>query len=1214
MVARDKTALNTQITTLFPDNTTQEITASDLRSYLTDVNDSAANTTSIPAGRVVITTTEPGDVDASSITELDDEIDVDKPAVFRPLINIGASQVKVLGEIIYFQTGVTDRTFAPMGTPFTTSGTGNPMYVKLAAVETLPSGANQLVRDETLALTAGQSMSFVQPGAAGTSHITRQFVIDLTQAGDVRLEIYAGTDATGRKLVDQIFTGLSVGENTLVFDTFPIIRPTISYFIRYTAVTAVTIRGTTISTVFIPYSVSSGWPYSEARLFGEDDAAEIVNVIEALTGNDRLDYNALRNLPATGAASLVSTNIPVDSVVTSGVWNRTAFDGVHFLLDSSQVTGDITAINADTGTTFGNDTFFAISNLDTSQRQFTLDASLTAFSGLASDRSFALPARTATLFFCDTGSPAPVANYSIGAAGSGQPIIVARDTPTVTVLSEIAAASTNGNSGFWLVAADQVAATESGIDSSIQVRALTPNLLDADGAVLSTTAVVKSGVRLQAGTQVRVFSGTDLRVVSTPERQRIAERYPELPISAQIHVDTEVRYSIYRNRTMVLTGSFINQTIEFRLFSLQDSDDAQYINRNDVFCFRNDSQGTFRIRTFQVGTTFSSNGERVIDLANGQLLCITPAPSGAVFTVLELGQATTLAETESPIILNEWYKDEINAIASDNPQRLHNRKTVVDGNVRDHIRTATATNNPVVLRFQSRNIQDDIAWFQWWSVFEPIQPLGATIQEIEANLPSRLTALETAVTNGYDFEFGDPGVLFSITSISHTTGNTYRVNINAALPAYIAVNDTVEISGVAGVLFNGTVAIDAIAADRLAFDITRSASNGPSDNQGPGGIVSRTVYATAVLVSHDLRQTNFNLFTNPARTITLSPIPVDWFDITTQPPPGDNVLSIGYNTDIEIVGAFVAMQDDAGEFFLAKGGPRGTISRFDNRTTYNNGFTTMNRLPVTSETIVIDTLGVAEFVLPEFPSELDAGETRRYRIYTDPAVTSNNDVEIFVGDDGDEVQFDEGIGSITVAPSTYVDIELYNDGTNNGVRLATPIQRSRIAAPSLSTTPLNTAQIDPLPISIVFVISAQDEDPNEDFIDADTTNRRLNLLADADYVFEAAVTVQYSGVEPASAFLFSTLTLVPITNRAAADTVQSQFQDTVSLEMERGGLSGATAPKPQHTLRTRFDWQGQAGDHVRFRLSLDQVPAGFSAADFEVRDFSWRASVQLGLN
>lgn len=1213
MVARTKSDLNTRVSTLFPDNTTQEITADDLRSYFTDTNDSLANTTGIAAGKVVVTTSEAGDVTASSITELDAEIDIDKPAVFRPLINIGASQVKVLGEIIYFQTGVTDRTFAPMGTPFTTAGTSNPMYVKLDAVETLPSGANQLVRDETLPLTAGQSMSFIQPGAAGTAHITRQFVIDLTQAGDVRLEIYAGTDATGRKLVDQVFTGLSVGENTLVFDTFPLIRPTISYFIRYTAVTAVTIRGTTISTVFVPYSVSSGWPYSEARLFGEDDGAEIANVLEALTGNDRLDYNALRNLPATGAASLTSTNIPVDSVVTSGVWNRTSFDGVHFLLDSSQVTGDITSINADTGTVFGNDTFFAISNLDTSQRQFTADASVSVFSGLASGRSFALPARTTTLFFCDTGSPAPIANYAIGAAGSDHPVIVVRDTPTISALASIASASTNGNSGLWVVAANQVQGTESSIDASIQIRALTGDLLDADGNLISTTAVQKRGVRLEGGTLVRVFSSTDLRVISTPMRATAA-RYPDLPTTGVLlHINTQTLYNRHRNRTTVFTNSVAT---EVRLFQIQfPSAEGILVGFTDVFGFRNDGTGTLTIRAFQVGTTFSG-GQTQIVLNSGDALYVRPTtpttPQTGLFEIVQQGQFTAIFNQDP--INQDWYRDSTNAVAANRPARLYRERFVDDGIIRDHIKTSTFTNNPVVLRFQSRNIQDDIAWFEWWATFQALQPLGTTVAEIEGNLPSRLTALESAITNGYDFEFNDPGVALSIGSISFISGETYRVNFTPALASYVAVNDTVTISGVALGAFNGLFAITAIAGDRLAFDITRTPNNGATDNQGAGGQVTRPIYANAVFVSHNLRQTNFNLYTNSARTELLTTIPSPWFDITTTPAPSNNVLSIAYNTDVVVNSAFLGIQDDAGDFFLTKGGPRGTINVFDNRTTYNNGLTTMNRLPITAENIVIDTLGVAEFVIPEFPDELDAAEVRRYRIHADAAVASNNDIEVFVGDDGDEIQFDEGIGSITILPGNYVDIELYNDGTSNGVRLASPIQRSKFAAPTLSATPLSTAQIDPLPISPVFVVAVQDEDPNENFIDVDATNRLLRLQADGDYTFEAAVTVQYSGAEPTSAFLFGTLTLVPITNRSATDTVQSQFQDTVSLEMERGGLSGAAAPKPQHTLRTRFDWQGQTNDTVRFRLSLDQVPAGFTAADFEVRDFSWRASVQLGLN
>ena len=1213
MVTRPKNELTTQNTTLFPDNTSQEISAGDLRSYHTDQNDSLANVSGVTQGQVPVMSSTSGVLEDSSINEGTNEIDVDKPCAFRPLINVGSSQVKVLGELIYLQTTISNRTFSPMGAPFTTSGTSNPMYVKLDAVAELPAAANQTVRDETLPLTSGQSMSFTQVGASGTSHITRQFVIDITQAGDVRLEIFVGTDDTGRKIVDQDFTGLTVGENTLVFETFPYINPSYTYFIRYTAITNITIRGTTISTVFIPYSVSSGWPYSEVRVLTSDDGAHIVDLLEALTGNDRLDYNTLRNLPASGAASLTSTRLPVDGVVTSGVWNQTAFDGVHFLLDSGEVTGDLTALNAGSGTTFGNDTFFAITNLDTANRQFTLDATVTAFSGLASSRSFTLPARTTTFFYVDTGSPAPIANYSTGLAGTDQAVIVVRDTPTVATLAGVASASFNGNSGLFVVAANQVQGTESSIDSSIQIRALTADLLDADGNLIPTTATSKRNVRLEGGTLVRVFSSTDLRVISTPMRATGA-RYPDLPTTGiLLHINSQALYNAHRNRTTVFTNSLAT---EVRLFQIQfPSAEGILIGFTDVFGFRNDGTGNVTVRTFQVGTTFSGGATQIV-LSPGDTLYVRPTvPTMAqtgLFEIVQQGQSTDIFNQEP--MNTDWYRDGNDAIAANRPAALYRDRFISDGSVRDHIKTSTSTNNPVVLRFQTRNIQDDIAWFEWWATFQSFQPLGTNVAEIEGNLPARLSAIQSTINNGYDFEFNDPGVQLSISSISHISGDTYRVNFTPALASYIAVNDTITISGVALGAFNGLFAITNIAGDRLAFDITRTPNNGASDNQGAGGTVTRPIYADAVFVSHDLRQVNFNLYTNTARTDLLTSIPSSWFDITTNPAPANNVVSIAYNSDITVVGASLTIQDDAGDFFVAKGGPRGNISFFDNRTAYNNGLTTMNRLPVTAENIVIDTLGVAEFVLPEFPDELDVGEIRRYRIHAHPNVTSNNDIEVFVGDDGDEITFDEGISSITVLPGNYVDIELHNDGNRSGVRLASPIQRTRVASPTLSATTLNTAQIDPLPISVVFVIAAQDEDPNEDFIDADTTNRRLVLNADGDYTFEAAVTVQYSGTEPTSAFLFGTLTLVPITNRGGSDTIQTAFRDVVSLEMERGGLSGAGAPKPQHTLRTRFDWQGQTNDTVRFRLSLDQVPPGFSAADFEVRDFTWNARVQLGLN
>lgn len=1210
MVQRTKTELGAQITSQFPTNTTGQITAERLRTYLNDLNDSVANIAGLLEGVHVRISAVEGVLAASNVSETDDEVEVDKSVAFLPQINIGSSQVKVLGELIYLETVISGQAFAPVGTPFTTAGTGNPMYVKLDAVEQLPAGANQLLQDEALALTAGQSMSFTQPGAAGTDHISRQFLVRATQAGRVRLQMYNGSDATGRKIVDQEFD-LVVGDNTLVFQTYPRVTPAFTYFIRYTAVTPVTILGTTIATVFVPYNITRGWPYSQVRVLTDDDGAHIADLLEALSGNDRLDYNALRNLPAAGAASLTSTNISIDSTVTSGVWNRTTFDGVHFLLDSAQVTGDVTTLNADTGTVFGNDTFFAVSNLDSANRQFTIDGTVSPFTGLLTGRSFTLPARTTTLFYCDTGSPAPVANYSTGAGGSGHPVIVVRDTPTVATLAEIAGASVNGNSGLFVVAANQVQGTEGSIDVSIQIRALTGDLLDADGNLIPTTATSKRNVRLEGGTLVRVFSSTDLRVISTPMRATSA-RYPDLPqTGVLLHINSQTLYNRHRNRTTVFSGSL---NVEVRLFQVQfPSAEAILIGFTDVFGFRNDGTGNVTVRAFQVGTTFSGGATQIV-LSPGDALYVRPTvpttPQTGLFEIVQQGQSTAIFNQEP--INSDWYRDSVGAVAANRPARLYRQREMAEGIVRDHIKTSTFANNPVTLRFQSRDIQDDIAWIEWWATFQPLQPLGTNVAEIEGNVPSRLSTIQSAINNGYDFQFNDPGVIAGITSISYLSGNTYRVNLGAPLADYIAVNDTITISGVGLAAFNNNWAAVAISGDRLAFDITRTPNNGATDNQGTGGEIRRTIYADAVLVSHTLRQVNFNLYTDATRIDLLTSIPPAWFNITTEPAPTNNVLSIAYNTDIEVTPAFLGIQDDAGDFFITKGGPRGSVSVVDNRTSYSSGTV---RLPVTSENIVIDTLGIATFLLPEFPDELEVNETRRYRIHGHPDVSSTNDIRVVVGETGNLLTFDEGFDEITVIGGNYVDIELHNDGDRSGVRLASPLQRTRVAAPTFTTPQLmSTAQIDPLPVSTILVIVAQDEDPNENFIDVDSTNRRLVLRADGDYTFEAAVTVQFTGAEPTSAFLFATATLVPVTNRSDTDTEQTSFKDTISLEMERGGLSGSGAPKPQHTLRTRFDWQGQTNDTVRFRLRLDQIPAGFTAADFEVRDFSWNAAVQIGLN
>lgn len=1220
MVKRDKAGLTSQVSSEFPTNTTGAITAQRLRDYLTDINDSLGNVSAAEDGRYLRGTAVDGVLTNASITEDVNEILVEKTAAFTPSINIGSSQVRVLGELVYLQTTISGRAFSPMGAPFTTAGTSNPMYVKLGASEELPETAQQRTQDETLALTAGQSMAFTQVGGAGTDHIARQFVVSATQAGTLRLEIFVGTDATGRKIVDQQYSVI-IGETTLAFDSFPYINPSYTYFIRYTAVTDVTIRGTTISTVFTPYSVVSGWPFSEVRVLTDDDGAHVADLIEALTGDDRLDYTTLRNLPATGAAMLTSTNIAVDGNVTAGVWEPPSFDANHLILDSAQVTGDITSVNASSGTVFGNDTFFAISNIDSSDRSFTLNDVAVNFSGLGGGaQSISLPARTTTLFFSDLGFPAPIANYSIGAASGQHPLTVQRDTPSQTTLAAIASASTGGNSGLWVVANDQISANEANVPAAVQIRALRAGILNANNVEISTTATAKSGVVLAAGSIVRIFSDTDLRVVSSPRAAQGA-RYPDIPISSTIHINQAALYSIYRNRTLVYSGS---GTIEVRLFSLQNTGEIAFTNYDDVFCFRNDGTGTLRLRTFQVNTVFSSNQSDRIDIGPGILVCVRPvrwSGSGvAVFNVIQQGQASDIM-IEDIAINTDWYRDDTDATAADNYVRLHNRKETTDGLVKDHILTSSATNNPISLRFQRIDFQDDIAWIQWWSTFDtnvpPLTSGGDSPGAIIASIPAALSYIQTNINNGFDFVFRPFEGTVAIQSIDFVSGNTVRLVLEANVPDLVSVNHEIEVQSATNAVHNGTWVVDSIPNATTIHITNPGVSDGTADEATTPAFIDVPVYCDAVLVSHDLRQVNFNMYEDDARTSLLAAgdINANWFDHTFD--GTGSVLGIGYNTDVSVTTSQVAIQDAKEQFHLAMGGGRRSVHLLFNGDPNDGGpsvpeYLATRPIPENHPVIHIQTQGTADFYFNTESVNIPVGESRQYRIYSDPD-NDSNDVDIRVGHSTASHFFQFFDNTVPVFPlsnGTFVDIEGYNDGTLHGWRITSAFEK---VVPSINIYDTAvTAFTGNIPISVVTqVLLTLSEDPSYTFVTS--SNQKIQLSTGLEARIEAQIDVLFNGTE-GTGLLFAPITLMPSFERAAVTTNLPQFADRTSLLLSRNGQSGAAAPKFGQTLKVDFIYQPNASDLIGFEVQFGTLPAGYSATDFQFQNFRYTVTIQGNLD
>ena len=918
---------------------------------------------------------------------------------------------------------------------------------------------------------------------------------------------------------------------------------------------------------------------------------------------------------ATGTGSTKTVTIP-GAVVLNNVVNYTATGtqnvGGNLSNTLHILASTITGFDLLSAATISTNTLFAVANQSTSAVEFDTSATTFVFGGNASGNTYSIPASSTVIFFVNSTNVYPLTEAPFVPSGN-QPLIVARDTPSIAQLTAIANESLNDNSGLWVVANDQIQATEDNVDPSVQIFALKTGFLDADNNLIPTAATAKSGVRLQAGTQVRVFSGTDLRVVSTPTIRETAVRYPDIggiglsPLNLR---GNQTVYNTYRNRTIVLDDSVtvLGGDYEVRLPSLQDSVDLAYLNRSDVFGFRNDrtDSATFTIRTFQTGTSYSS-GEVDLVLNSGQSLYISPALSGFSWQVLEIGQSADLP-VEDILFNTDWYRDETDSTSADNSVRLHHRRQFADGIVRDHIKQSTFSNNPVTLRFQQRNVQDDIAWIQWWSVINPNANLILSIVDPESTVVEAATAVNFITTNyngTIDFDFNDPELTISINSITFLTGQTVRVNVVTAIPTYIQTLDVIRINNSSASANNGSWAITNILPDRLAFDITIPGSSA-ANNTAAVGFIDRPIYARTVLISHDLRQINFNLFRNSARNNPLTVIQPGWFDVTTDPAPSNSVLSIGYNNDVVTTSAEFSVQDDTGNFYLADIGPLGNNFFLDNT---GGNYQTVRTLPTNFKEIEIQTLGVATFYIPIFPDELPDNKHLTYIIHSNPS-NDDDDVRIRVGDPANVITSDEGLTEFSIRDGTFFTIHLYNSSNRNGWRILNPISRTITSGLIYATAITADTLPNPLPITSINVLVAQSEDVNETFFNLDSSGV-VTLQTNGDYDFKLSLELLYTG--PAqTGTLFVPAGIITRLNNVDQARLSSNNQ---SLLLTSYTPTGGGTVSYAITLEVDIvDYQASVGDQIQWRLSFGDFPPGVSAANISVKDFTFTLTGKLNFN
>lgn len=959
----------------------------------------------------------------------------------------------------------------------------------------------------------------------------------------------------------------------------------------------------------------TGLPYADAR-FVELDVSSFANNLDANVTNVQLLAQAVDALSTSGG----SGQDLLLSVVTHSATTGTQNYGGEFADRLHILGGAVSGFDALNGSTFADGKVFVVINGSSANIEFDVSAVAQSFpSYISSDpQAFDMLAGRGYMFWVKSNIIYLIGDIDLSpsAAGSSDhPVTLTRDTPTLSALAAIAAASTNANSGLWIVASDQIAATESAVDGTIMIRALSSGLLDANNAEISTTAVAKSGVVLQAGTVVRVFSSTDLRVVSTPTVMEAAMRYPDRGVpDSPLDLRNEGSYNTYRNRTAVVTDAASTSTgvYEVRLPSLQNSEALAYLNRNDVFGFRNDrTDGVeVQVRTFQVGTEFSGLQNR-INLAAGEVLYVTPTATGATWTILQRGQASDL-NTEVININHDWYRDAEDATAADNSVRLHHRQEIVDGDLRNHVLSATSQNNPLTFRLYKRDIEDDIAWINFWSSHDsnvpPLQTIS--IDALRDSVATAITYITNNISNGFDFVLDDPAAFNSVAYITYISGDTVKIGVTQPLESHIVVGDVLSISSSSVTANNGDWAITSIYSDRLAFNITIPGASG-ANNTGQSGVINRTLYADAVLVAHDLRQVNIDLYHDSARTSPLTSLLPQWVDLT-MPGSGYSFLAVAYNNSLHITQSDQYLQGRDATFYKVHSGSRKDVHLLYNGDPNNGGATepdfNLNRyIPTQYAEVHIQTQAAANFIIPLQSQNIPVGETRTIRIYSD-ADNDGNDVTLRVGSSGILGWFEYFEGDIplfSLQPGAYIDVEGYNDGNLHGWRIASAFQKVINSTTIYATA--TQAFAGEIPIEVISqVILVQSEDPSYVFLNS--INNKFALNTALEYKIEAQIDVLFNGTE-GTGLLFVPVELIPVLTRSATDTDLPQYADRASLLFSRNGLTGNSAPKFQRTLKVDFTWQAQQADQIGLELRFGTFPQG-DVTQLQIQNFRYTVTVQ----
>lgn len=936
---------------------------------------------------------------------------------------------------------------------------------------------------------------------------------------------------------------------------------------------------------------------------------------------------------------------------------------VHLLPDLA--TGFDTLI----GATIADNSLFVIVKVGNGSAEFDVSASGHTFGGLGSSNFHVIPENTAVLFYTSGTVIYPIANYAATGGAAGLTLLndsgftINRATPVVVGVNSsnqlIARVATTTILGTGVGPATAQKARVFGFAGSdipngstfepvVQGEitawsyAHTPSVSPGDPIglqivggelqlVITDTAFEGAAVRDVYGFAGYVVEETtadsvwtiyvDAKLVQKSHADRWireslmteqAAMFEEVGFSGGVTsiIDNESLYNAYRNKLAV--GTHTSTPFEFRLWNISSIPINLWERRTDTFGIRNSSATqTLNVRTFQTDIIFSANGLTIFPLAPGETRFFRPAPTGNVWQVL-IAQRNDDGSYNPTRYEEDWYRDELDATSVNNNVRIHNRESIKDGDVRNHTIFGTSDNNPCSVRFEKQSIGDDQAWALFWSSMgASVPPIGETtdVARLKSEIAAAISWIETNINNGFDFQFNSPEGLDAIDSIGWISGNTIRYTMANTIPGLVTIDHEVVFSGCSNAVNNGVFAVTFIDAPNRIIHISNpSRTDGTDDEADSPGIVNVPIYCDAVLVSHDLRQTNFNCYENAARTTLVAPNP-NWFDPDYV--GAESAIAIGYSNGLFITESRLAIKDDSDTFFGVLGGPRGDVFYFDNA---GGEYQNTRYLPLNYDDIHIRTDGTCNFFFDIHPEDLPSGERREFSVYSN-MLNDDDDVTIAFGRQGNSITFDEGIDSFSLLNGRRQVFEVYNDGTESGVRIKGPFEKNTSSA--VSSTVGSTAAAGLLTMSIAEILSDENEDPNFSLSSiGNPAANRIGLRGQFNYTIRFSFELVFNGTEP-TGVSFVNARLVPTRLRSAVttDIQTSRGVRGGALLFNRRGDNTSSDTKPFISIEAEVYIPAQSvqvDDAIGFDLRFDAFPTGFSVADLQIRNRQYSIKVQGG--